>query len=147
MPDILTARNITKSYSLSSGTYPVLNNINLSLEKGLSYSLIGRSGSGKSTLLHILSGLDTPDSGSVFLNGRNIEKYPEEEKAVFRRRHMGFIFQQFNLLDEYDIKTNICIPLFLDGIRPDTCFFQEITDILGLTHVLHRFPAELSGGE
>ena len=63
MPDILTARNITKSYSLSSGTYPVLNNINLSLEKGLSYSLIGRSGSGKSTLLHILSGLDTPDSG------------------------------------------------------------------------------------
>lgn len=111
MPDILTARNITKSYSLSSGTYPVLNNINLSLEKGLSYSLIGRSGSGKSTLLHILSGLDTPDSGSVY------------------------------------IKTNICIPLFLDGIRPDTCFFQEITDILGLTHVLHRFPAELSGGE
>ena len=147
MSTILTAQNITKSYSLSSGTYPVLNNVSLSLEKGLSYSLIGRSGSGKSTLLHILSGLDTPDSGAAFLNGQNIANYPEEDKAVFRRRHMGFIFQQFNLLDEYDIKTNICIPLFLDGIRPDTCFFQEITDILGLTHVLQHFPSELSGGE
>lgn len=147
MSNILTAQNITKSYSLLSGIYPVLNDVSLSLEKGLSYSLIGRSGSGKSTLLQILSGLDTPDSGTIFLNGQNIDNYTEEEKAVFRRRHMGFIFQQFNLLDEYDIKTNICIPLFLDGICPDTCFFQEITDILGLTHILRHFPAELSGGE
>ena len=71
MSTILTAQNITKSYSLSSETYPVLNNVSLSLEKGLSYSLIGRSGSGKSTLLHILSSLDTPDGGAVFLNGQN----------------------------------------------------------------------------
>lgn len=147
MSNILTARNITKSYALRSGTYPVLNDVSLSLEKGLSYSLIGRSGSGKSTLLHILSGLDAPDSGTVFLDGQNIDNYVEEEKSVFRRRYMGFIFQQFNLLDEYDIKTNICMPLFLDGIRPDACFFQEITDILGLTNALHRFPGEVSGGE
>ena len=116
MSNILTAQNITKSYPLSSGTYPVLKGVSLSLEKGLSYSLIGRSGSGKSTLLHILSGLDTPDSGAVFLNGQNIGDYSDEKKAVFRRRHMGFIFQQFNLLDEYDVKTNICLPLLLDGI-------------------------------
>ena len=147
MSNILTAENITKSYPLSSGTYPVLKGVSLSLEKGLSYSLIGRSGSGKSTLLHILSGLDTPDSGAVFLNGQNIGDYSDEKKAVFRRRHMGFIFQQFNLLDEYDIKTNICLPLLLDGIRPDSCFLQELTDTLGLTDVLHRFPKELSGGE
>lgn len=147
MSNILTAQNITKSYPLSSGTYPVLKGVSLSLEKGLSYSLIGRSGSGKSTLLHILSGLDTPDSGSVFLNGQNIGDYSDEKKAVFRRRHMGFIFQQFNLLDEYDVKTNICLPLLLDGIRPDSCFLQELTDTLGLTDVLHRFPKELSGGE
>ncbi len=147
MSNILTAQNITKSYPLSSGTYPVLKGVSLSLEKGLSYSLIGRSGSGKSTLLHILSGLDTPDSGAVFLNGQNIGDYSDEKKAVFRRRHMGFIFQQFNLLDEYDIKTNICLPLLLDGIRPDSCFLQELTDTLGLTDVLHRFPKELSGGE
>ncbi len=147
MSNILTAQNITKSYPLSSGTYPVLKGVSLSLEKGLSYSLIGRSGSGKSTLLHILSGLDTPDSGAVFLNGQNIGDYSDEKKAVFRRRHMGFIFQQFNLLDEYDVKTNICLPLLLDGIRPDSCFLQELTDTLGLTDVLHRFPKELSGGE
>lgn len=147
MSNILTAQNITKSYPLSSGTYPVLKGVSLSLEKGLSYSLIGRSGSGKSTLLHILSGLDTPDSGAVFLNGQNIGNYSDEKKAVFRRRHMGFIFQQFNLLDEYDVKTNICLPLLLDGIRPDSCFLQELTDTLGLTDVLHRFPKELSGGE
>ena len=145
MSNILTAQNITKS--LSSGPYPVLKGVSLSLEKGLSYSLIGRSGSGKSTLLHILSGLDTPDSGSVFLNGQNIGDYSDQKKAVFRRRHMGFIFQQFNLLDEYDVKTNICLPLLLDGIRPDSCFLQELTDTLGLTDVLHRFPKELSGGE
>lgn len=147
MSNILTAQNITKSYPLSSGTYPVLKGVSLSLEKGLSYSLIGRSGSGKSTLLHILSGLDTPDSGAVFLNGQNIGNYSDEKKAVFRRRHMGFIFQQFNLLDEYDVKTNICLPLLLDGIRPDSCFLLELTDTLGLTDVLHRFPKELSGGE
>ena len=147
MSNILTAQNITKSSPLSSGPYPVLKGVSLSLEKGLSYSLIGRSGSGKSTLLHILSGLDTPDSGSVFLNGQNIGDYSDEKKAVFRRRHMGFIFQQFNLLDEYDVKTNICLPLLLDGIRPDSCFLQELTDTLGLTDVLHRFPKELSGGE
>lgn len=147
MSNILTAQNITKSYPLSSGTYPVLKGVSLSLEKGLSYSLIGRSGSGKSTLLHILSGLDTPDSGAVFLNEQNIGDYSDEKKAVFRRRHMGFIFQQFNLLDEYDVKTNICLPLLLDGIRPDSCFLQELTDTLGLTDVLHRFPKELSGGE
>mgnify|MGYP003369934266 CR=1 FL=1 len=147
MSNILTAQNITKSYPLSSGTYPVLKGVSLSLEKGLSYSLIGRSGSGKSTLLHILSGLDTPDSGAVFLNGQNIGDYSDEKKAVFRRRHMGFIFQQFNLLDEYDVKTNICLPLLLDGIRPDSCFLQELTDTLGLTDVLRRFPKELSGGE
>ena len=147
MSNILTAQNITKSYPLSSGTYPVLKGVSLSLEKGLSYSLIGRSGSGKSTLLHILSGLDTPDSGAVFLNGQNIGDYSDEKKAVFRRRHMGFIFQKFNLLDEYDVKTNICLPLLLDGIRPDSCFLQELTDTLGLTDVLRRFPKELSGGE
>lgn len=147
MSKILTAQNITKSYTLPSGTYPVIRDVSLSLEKGLSYSLIGRSGSGKSTLLHLLCGLDTPDSGTVFLNGQNLSDYADEEKAVFRRRHIGFIFQQFNLLEDYDIKTNICMPLFLDGIRPDGCFLQEITDILGLTELLSRFPSEISGGE
>lgn len=147
MSKILTAQNITKSYTLPSGTYPVIRDVSLSLEKGLSYSLIGRSGSGKSTLLHLLCGLDTPDSGTVFLNGQNISDYTDEEKAVFRRRHIGFIFQQFNLLEDYDIKTNICMPLFLDGIRPDSCFLQELADILGLTDLLLRFPNEISGGE
>lgn len=147
MSNILTAQNITKSYPLSSGTYPVLKGVSLSLEKGLSYSLIGRSGSGKSTLLHILSGLDTPDSGAVFLNGQNIGDYSDEKKAVFRRRHMGFIFQQFNLLEEYDVKTNICMPLKLDRKREGSIFFKEITEHLGIDKILKKYPDELSGGE
>lgn len=147
MSDILIVKNITKSYFSTSGVSPVLNDVNLSLEKGLSYALIGRSGSGKSTLLHILGGLCSPDSGTVMINGQNLADYSDEQNAVFRRRYMGFVFQQFNLLDEYDVQTNICLPLLLDGVRPNTRFFHEITDTLGLTKLLHHFPGELSGGE
>lgn len=144
---VLEAKGLTKSYQSGKQKIKVFKNIDAVFEEGLFYAITGRSGSGKSTLLHILSGLEKPDTGSILMKGKKLESYCSQEMAEFRRRHMGFIFQQFNLLDEYDVKTNICLPLLLDGIRPDSCFLQELTDTLGLTDVLHRFPKELSGGE
>lgn len=148
MPNILTAQNISKIYTTDSGVFPALTNVTLSLEEGGFYSLIGRSGSGKSTLLHILSGLDTPTSGTVSVQGTCLSSYTDEKRAIFRRRYMGFVFQQYNLLEEYDIRTNICMPLRLDGRKPDEQFLAEITDTLGLSRrLLLKYPNEISGGE
>ena len=147
MEIILSAENIYKIYSSASGPVHALNGVNVSFEKGLFYAIIGRSGSGKSTLLHILSGLDRPNSGRILVNGKDLCTYTDEQMSIFRRRHMGFVFQQYNLLEEYTVLTNICMPLKLDGQKPDSQFLDEITELLGLTDKLKKYPAELSGGE
>lgn len=147
MDTILTAENLTKTYKTDSGEVHALNGVSLTLEKGLFYAVIGKSGSGKSTLLHILSGLDRPTSGHVLINGTDISTYSDEKMAIFRRRHMGFVFQQFNLLDEYTVETNISMPLILDGRRPDPQFLSEVSELLGLSEKLKKYPSELSGGE
>lgn len=147
MEIILTAENLTKTYKAASGEVHALNGVSLELERGLFYSIIGRSGSGKSTLLHILSGLDRPTGGTVSVNGTDISTYSDEKMAIFRRRHMGFVFQQFNLLDEYSVETNITMPLKLDGRKPDRQFLREISELLGLSDKLKKYPSELSGGE
>ena len=147
MEIILSAENIYKIYDSASGPVHALNGVNVSFEKGLFYAIIGRSGSGKSTLLHILSGLDRPNSGRILVNGKDLCTYTDEQMSIFRRRHMGFVFQQYNLLEEYTVLTNICMPLKLDGQKPDSQFLDEITELLGLTDKLKKYPAELSGGE
>ena len=147
MEIILSAENIYKIYNSASGPVHALNGVNVSFEKGLFYAIIGRSGSGKSTLLHILSGLDRPNSGRILVNGKDLCTYTDEQMSIFRRRHMGFVFQQYNLLEEYNVLTNICMPLKLDGQKPDSQFLNEITELLGLTDKLKKYPAELSGGE
>ena len=147
MEIILSAENIYKIYNSASGPVHALNGVNVSFEKGLFYAIIGRSGSGKSTLLHILSGLDRPNSGRILVNGKDLCTYTDEQMSIFRRRHMGFVFQQYNLLEEYTVLTNICMPLKLDGQKPDSQFLDEITELLGLTDKLKKYPAELSGGE
>ena len=147
MEIILSAENIYKIYTSASGPVHALNGVSVSFEKGLFYAIIGRSGSGKSTLLHILSGLDRPNSGRILVNGKNLCTYTDEQMSIFRRRHMGFVFQQYNLLEEYTVLTNICMPLKLDGQKPDSQFLDEITELLGLTDKLKKYPAELSGGE
>ena len=111
------------------------------------YAIIGKSGSGKSTLLHVLSGLEQPSKGCVMVDGKELGKYSDEEMAIFRRRHMGFVFQQYNLLEDYDILTNICMPLILDGKQADERFLKEITEELELADKLQKYPSELSGGE
>ncbi len=147
MEMILTAENLVKTYKAASGEVHALNGVSLELEQGLFYAVIGRSGSGKSTLLHILSGLDRPTSGKVLVNGTDLSTYSDEKMAIFRRRHMGFVFQQFNLLDEYTVETNICMPLKLDGRKPDQRFLEEVSNLLGLSDKLKKYPSELSGGE
>ena len=147
MEIILSAENIYKIYDSASGPVHVLNGVSVSFEKGLFYAIIGRSGSGKSTLLHILSGLDRPNSGRILVNGKDLCTYTDEQMSIFRRRHMGFVFQQYNLLEEYNVLTNICMPLKLDGQKPDSQFLDEITELLGLTDKLKKYPGELSGGE
>lgn len=147
MSIILSARDIHKVYKTSSGDVPALNGVSCDFEKGLFYAIIGRSGSGKSTLLHILGGLDRPTSGQVLIEGKDICAMNDEQMAIFRRRHMGFVFQQYNLLDEYNVKNNICMPLKLDGRKPDPKFYAEVIETLGLKQKVNKFPTELSGGE
>ena len=141
------AEKLYKEYKTSSGAVNALNGVDLSIEKGLFYAIIGRSGSGKSTLLHVLSGLDRPTSGKVLIDGVDMFSFSDEKMAIFRRRSMGFVFQQFNLLDEYSVLNNICMPLRLDGRKPDETFLAEVTKMLGIEEKLKKYPYELSGGE
>ena len=147
MSIILQAEKLYKEYKTSSGAVNALNGVDLSIEKGLFYAIIGRSGSGKSTLLHVLSGLDRPTSGKVLIGGVDMFSFSDEKMAIFRRRSMGFVFQQFNLLDEYSVLNNICMPLRLDGRKPDETFLAEVTKMLGIEEKLKNYPYELSGGE
>lgn len=144
---LLSAENLYKTYHVSSGEVHALNGVNADFERGLFYTIIGRSGSGKSTLLHILSGLDRPTEGKVLIDGTDIFSYSDEKMAVFRRRYMGFVFQQFNLLEEYTVEHNISMPLKLDGRKADQPFLEEILDYLNLKDKIKKYPSELSGGE
>ena len=144
---ILSAQNICKTYFAASGEVHALSGVSADFEAGLFYAIIGRSGSGKSTLLHILSGLDAPTSGKVILNGEDLYAYPDAKMAAFRRRNMGFVFQQFNLLDEYTVLNNIAMPLKLDGKKPDKDFLRQVTELLDIDDKLKKYPNELSGGE
>lgn len=147
MDKLLVVENITKTYKSGAGDVKALRGVNYTFEKGLFYSIIGKSGSGKSTLLHILGGLDRPTDGTVTLEGTDIYSYSDEKMAIFRRRHMGFVFQQFNLLEEYTVQKNICMPCKLDGKAVDQNYMDEIVKILGIEKLLKKYPTELSGGE
>ena len=147
MDTILKAENIWKTYGSSSVKVNALNGIDLSFAKGRFYSVIGRSGSGKSTLLYVLSGLEKPTRGNVFFEGKDLSEYPDGQMAVFRRRHMGFVFQQYNLMEEYNVLENICMPLKLDQRKPDPEFLHTVLETLGLSDKQKKYATELSGGE
>jgi len=147
METILEAISIKKTYESSAGPVEAVRGISLKIERGKFYAIIGRSGSGKSTLLHILSGLDRPTSGHIVMSGHDLTEFGDEKMSVFRRRHIGFVFQQFNLLDEYNIYRNICMPLKLDGKKPDKRYFDNVVGMLRLEDKLKKYPFELSGGE
>lgn len=147
MSTILQANNIKKVYHSAAGDVCAVKDVSLNFGKGLFYALIGKSGSGKSTLLHVLGGLDRPTEGTVLIDGTDLFSYSDEKMAIFRRRHMGFVFQQFNLLDEYNVYNNICMPLKLDGKSVDKTYFDEIVNMLGINKLIKKYPSELSGGE
>lgn len=147
MSTILQANNIKKVYHSAAGDVCAVKDVSINFEKGLFYALIGKSGSGKSTLLHVLGGLDRPTEGTVLIDGIDLFSYSDEKMAIFRRRHMGFVFQQFNLLDEYNVYNNICMPLKLDGKSVDKTYFDEIVNMLGINKLIKKYPSELSGGE
>lgn len=143
----LEVKDLVKIYGTGDATVNALQGINLKVEKGEFLAIVGTSGSGKSTLLHMMGGLDKPTSGQVIIDGQNIEKLSIEEMTVFRRRNIGFIFQQFNLVPMLNVWENIVLPIQLDGNEVDEAFVKEIIRILGLDSKINVAPANLSGGQ
>lgn len=145
--DILTTMNLCKTYGKGETKVEALKDVSFSVSKGEFISIVGPSGSGKSTLLNLLGALDTPTSGKVYLDGRDIVAMQENELSVFRRRNIGFIFQAYNLVPELNVEENIILPLLLDYNKPDKVYINELLEILGLTDRRHHLPNQLSGGQ
>ena len=148
---LLEVKNLKKVYTTRFGGNQVqaLSNVNFSVEKGEYVAIMGESGSGKTTLLNILAALDKPSSGEVLLNGQNLTGIKEGAMAAFRREHLGFVFQDFNLLDTFSLKDNIFLPLVLSG-KPYQEMEQKLTPIakqLGISQILGNYPYEVSGGQ
>ena len=144
---ILEAVNLKKYYGENSNMVKALNGVSLSIEKGEFLSIIGTSGSGKSTLMHILGGLDKPTYGDVYINNKNIYSLSNISRVVFRRRNIGFVFQNYNLIPTLNVYENIILPLKLDGSEVDKEFLKEISSILKLEDRMDFLPHQLSGGQ
>lgn len=145
--EILNAKNIKKHYQMGETMVKALNGVSLCVEKGEFVAIVGSSGSGKSTLLHILGGLDVPTAGSVIIDGNDISKMNADELTIFRRRKIGFVFQNYNLLPLMNVYENIVLPIELDGITPDRKFVMDIIELLGLKDKKYAMPNQLSGGQ
>ena len=143
----IQVKDISKIYGAGKNKVAALNSASMTIKEGDFISIMGPSGSGKSTLLHIISGLDTPTSGQVLYGDTDIHNGSDKELSAFRRRKIGFIFQQFNLLPVLSAQENIIMPLLLDKQKPDEAYLHEITGILGLDDRLTHLPHELSGGQ
>lgn len=145
--EILVTEELRKYYRLGEATVRALDGINLMVEQGEFIAIVGRSGSGKSTLLHMLGGLDVPTSGKVIVDGRDISGMTKDELTIFRRRKIGFVFQNYNLLPLMNVYENIILPIQLDGLKPDRKFVEHIMEMLGLTEKKFAMPNQLSGGQ
>ena len=148
---ILEVKNISKVYSTRFGSAKVqaLTNMNFSVEEGEYVAIMGESGSGKTTLLNILASLDRPTGGEVMLNGKNLAGIREKELSAFRRDNLGFVFQDFNLLDNFSLKDNILLPLVLQGksVAQMEQLIEPIAARLGIRELLAKYPYEVSGGQ
>ena len=148
---ILEVNGLRKVYTTRFGGASVeaLKNINFSVENGEYVAIMGESGSGKTTLLNILAGLDKPTSGSVLLDGKDLASIKESDRAAFRRDHLGFVFQEFNLLDTFSVEDNIYLPLVLAGVpqKELSVRLEPIAARLGITELLKKYPYEISGGQ
>ena len=144
---LIKAKKLSKVYGSGENQVVALDKVDLTVAPGDFISIIGPSGSGKSTLLHLLSGLDHPTSGSLTYDGQEIYTLPDKELSAFRRRQMGFIFQQFNLLPVLTARENILMPLLLDKKQPDEGYLSQLAELLGIRNRLDHLPHELSGGQ
>ncbi|SEH69639.1 putative ABC transport system ATP-binding protein [Ruminococcus flavefaciens] len=149
MENIIKIEEICKSFGEKDSRTQVLNNISLTVGKGEFISLMGASGSGKSTLLYLIGGLDTPDSGEIFLDGRDISKMRDKELSKLRREGMGFVFQFFNLVQNLTVEDNILLPLVMDGKSPKKYRdrLDSILETVGLSDKRRSYPNQLSGGQ
>lgn len=145
--EILKVDRLCKTYGKGSALVEAVKNASFSLEKGEFAAVVGESGSGKSTLLNCIGGLDMPDSGNIYLDGENLFQMKENERTIFRRRNIGFVFQSFHLIRELDVENNIIFPLLLDNKKADQAEVEEILEILGLQERRHALPGQLSGGQ
>ena len=148
---ILDVRSLQKTYTTRFGTNQVtaLSDVNFSVEYGEYVAIMGESGAGKTTLLNILAALDRPTGGQVVLNGKDMASIPESEMATFRRDNLGFVFQNFNLLDTFTIKDNILLPLVLAGAKVKDMEHRLVAVAmqLGIADLLDKYPYEVSGGQ
>lgn len=144
---ILNASHLKKYYGQNESLVKALDDVNVSVENGQFVAIIGTSGSGKSTLLNMLGGLDTPTSGSVQVENKSIEKMTEEQLTVFRRKRIGFIFQNYNLIPYLTAYENIVLPVRLDGKKEDQALLKEIVHFLELDGKMANYPSHLSGGQ
>lgn len=145
--EILRCENLSKTYGSGSGQVSALKKINLSINKGEFVAIKGKSGSGKSTLLHLLAGIDTPSSGDVIINNKNIYKMRDKELTIFRRKNIGVIYQFYNLIPSLSIRENILLPRVLDKRSIDDKIFNRLVKNLGIGDKLDFFPNDLSGGQ
>ncbi|VHX71633.1 ABC transporter ATP-binding protein [Clostridioides difficile] len=144
---ILQVINLKKYYGQSSNITKALDGVTLSIEKGEFISIVGTSGSGKSTLLNMMGGLDNPTSGKVIIKGKKLSTMTDEQLTIFRRRNIGFIFQNYNLVPLLNVYENIILPIGLDGETIDKDFINEIINMLSLEEKLYDMPSNLSGGQ
>jgi len=144
---ILETKDLRKIYGSGENEVRALDGVSISVEDGEFVAIVGTSGSGKSTLLNMIGGLDKPTSGNVFIRGKELLKMKDEELTIFRRRNIGFVFQNYNLLPVLNVYENIVYPIEIDGGRADLDFIKQIIHTLGLESKLHNMPNHLSGGQ
>ena len=145
--EIISVEHLKKYYGKVPNQTKAVNDISFSVQKGEFVSIIGSSGSGKSTLLNMIGGLDTPTSGNVYILGKDITSMSEEELTLFRRKNIGFIFQNYNLIPVLSVYENIVLPVELDGRKIDKDFLDDVLDILSLKEKIFNLPNTLSGGQ
>jgi len=144
---ILETKELKKYYGSGESLVRAVDNIDITIENGEFVAIVGTSGSGKSTLLHLMGGLDRPTSGKVFVDGKDIFSLKDEELTIFRRRKIGFVFQNYNLVPVLNVYENIVLPVQLDGNEPDKLYLDKIIRTLGLESKLNNLPNNLSGGQ
>lgn len=147
MTSILNTQELVKHYGSGEGVVKAVDHTSLEVRRGEFTAIVGRSGSGKSTLLHLLGGLDRPDFGKVFIEGKDIFSLKDEELAVFRRRKIGFIFQDYNLVPSLNVWENIVLPIGLDGKKADREFVTSVIESIGIADKIKALPGTLSGGQ